>query len=136
MNSCVVRHLALLSAALLLVGCSIPDWKIDGRITRYTTIDRHRFMPSELTVPANTPFWLAIDGYDDSSQLVIYSKDLGIGRQAIDAHVHTSQWAETDPPERTRLPVNPLPPGRYEFMCDCHGSLASGYITAVTPQGS
>ncbi|MBS0642005.1 MAG: cupredoxin domain-containing protein [Proteobacteria bacterium] len=126
----------MLAPTLMLAGCSIPDWKIDGRITRYTTIDDHKFKPSELTVPADTPFWLAIDGYDDMSRLIVFSKDLGIDRQKIDTHVHTSNWAETDPPERTRFPVKPLAPGRYEFTCDCHGDVVKGYITAIADQRS
>ena len=131
-----LRHFILLGLAVALGGCTVPDWKVDGRITRYTAIKRHTFEPDELTVPANTPFWLAIDGYDEKATLVVFSEALDIDRQAIRAHVHTSRWPESDAPVRTRLPVAALAPGRYEFTCECHGEPTTGIITVVPSAGS
>ena len=122
---------SLMCSLTALAACTVPDWKIDGRITRYTSIVRHQFAPSQLTVPANTPFWLAIDGYDESTRLIVSSPDLKIPRQTIRSHVHSSQWPESDAPQRTRLPVDALQPGRYRFTCECHGKPATLVIDAV-----
>jgi hypothetical protein len=127
-----MRRALVVVLTLSAAACTVPDWKTEGRITRYTKIAKHRFDPAQLTVPADTPFWLAIDGYDDVTTLVISSKDLGIPRQRIRAHVHSTPRPETDPPERARLPVGALPPGRYEFMCECHGEPAIGVIVATS----
>ena len=129
--------LAFLAAATLIAtaGCiSVPDWKTEGKVTRYVTIARHKFTPPKVVVPANAPFWLAIDGYDEVNGLVIQSEDLGIPRRTIRAHVHESRFPETDAPVRTRLPVKALAPGDYKITCDCHGKMVTGTVTAVPQQ--
>ncbi len=121
----------MMAALVALSGCAVPDWKISGRITRYTTIDDHRFKPDKLNVPANTPFWFAVDGVDEVNGLTVSSPDLNIPRRAIRAHVHDTQWLESHAPVRTRLGVDALQPGSYEFMCECHGKPATLTITAI-----
>jgi hypothetical protein len=86
--------------------------------------------------PANAPFWLAIDGYDEVNGLVIQSEDLGISRRTIRAHVHETRFPETDAPVRTRLPIKALAPGEYKITCDCHGNMVTGTVTAVPQQGA
>ena len=122
----------VMAVLAVVVGCGPPpDWKIDGRITRYTAIKRHQFKPAELSVPAYTPFWLAIDGYDEMTALIVSSDDLNIPRRRIPSHVHTTQWLETDAPVRTRIAVEALQPGRYEFTCECHGKPSTLIIRAI-----
>lgn len=122
----------LLALALALGGCAVPDWKTDGKVIRYTKIDDHKFEPARLNVPANEPFWLAIDGNDDFYRsLVISSTDLNIAPQRIRSHVHETQWPESDAPVRNRIGIEPLKPGQYELTCACHGGPATLVLNAV-----
>ena len=128
----VLLALGTLAAVIALTGCAVPDWKIDGKVTRYTKIDDHKFQPDRLNVPANEPFWLAIDGDDEVYRsLVISSTDLNIPPRRIRAHVHQSQWPESDAPVRNRLPIDPLKPGEYELTCDCHGEPTTLLLNAI-----
>ncbi|MBN8906243.1 MAG: cupredoxin domain-containing protein [Rhodospirillales bacterium] len=131
----VLLALAALIAIVALTGCAVPDWKTDGKVTRYTKIEDHRFQPAQLNVPANEPFWLAIDGNDEVYRsLALSSTDLKIPPQTIRAHVHESRWPESDPPSRNRIPIDPLKPGQYEVICDCHGRPTTLLLNAVPTQ--
>ncbi|MBS0639857.1 MAG: cupredoxin domain-containing protein [Proteobacteria bacterium] len=140
-----MRHIILASSALhvllvvvtlvsivALTGCAAQDRKTDGKVTLYTKIDDHHFQPARLNVPANEPFWLAIDGEDEVYRsLVISSIDLNIPPKKIRAHVHESRWAEADAPVRNRIPIDPLKPGQYEVTCECHGTPTTLLLNAV-----
>lgn len=83
------RTSSTIAVLVLLSGCAVPDWKIDGRITRYFKIDNNRFEPAQIYVPANTPFTLAIDAYSDQTRVFVFSEDLGITAQNIPAYVNS-----------------------------------------------
>jgi len=118
----------VITAVVAASGCAVPDWQIDGRITRYFKINHNRFEPVELHVPMDTPFTLAIDVYADGSRVFIVSKDLGIPAQNIRAYVHSMRWPDTNATVRTRILICALPLGRYTISTERYGITSIGVV--------
>lgn len=128
----MIRRLILFLSMALLSGCAIPDWKIDGRITRYVTLDHNKFEPATIRVPANTPFTLAIDAYSYKDEVFFVSKDLGISERYINAATRFRRTSYVDIPVRTRIPVQGLQAGRYSIYTQQDGAIAVGTVKVVT----
>jgi hypothetical protein len=130
----LTRRLIPLAFIALLTACS-PSGQSPGEpVSRYTTIARHQFSPARLTVPPDTPFRLIMDVYDSERGVVVVSGDaLGIPRQGLRSHTHTSRWPETDAPERKQFAVEGLSPGRYSVVCECHGKPATLTVDVSAP---
>lgn len=127
----MMRRLALFVIIVLLSGCAVPDWKIDGRITRYVTIDHNTFEPAVIQVPANTPFTLAIDAYSYRNRIFFVSKDLEIQKRYIKAATHFRRLSYTDIPVRTRISVQGLQAGKYSISTRQNGVIAVGTVKAT-----
>lgn len=78
------------------------------------TIKDHRFSPSEVRAPANTPVTITVRNLDATPE-EFESKHLRV-EKVIGAGATVS------------LRVRPLEPGRYRFFGDYHEDTAEGYL--------
>ena len=110
----MARTLLIVAAAATL-ACGLPA--LAGEPTALTTrIDNHRFTPSEIHVPANTPVALTVINADrtpeefDSPSLKV-EKVVAGGSSGI-------------------VRLRPLKPGRYPFTGEYHAETAFGAVVA------
>jgi plastocyanin len=103
------------SATAVLLALALP---IGGAMAQQTsvslTIKDHRFSPSEVRVPANTPVTLTVKNLDATPE-EFESKHLRVEK------VIAGNGAAT-------LHIRPLEPGRYRFFGDYHEDTAEGFL--------
>ena len=79
-------------------------------------IKDHKYVPAELTIPANTKVMLVVTNQDPTAE-EFESNDLNrekvvVGKSSIN------------------VPIGPLKPGRYKFFGDFHQDTAQGVLIA------
>lgn len=119
----------MLAVTLALGGCALFGIETGYRSI---TIKNHQFQPVETRVPADTPFMLIVDGFDDRD-LAISAPDLGITLLRIPATQKDGNPITSDrilPNRRARLPLGPLKQGRYVISCPCHGHPSEARLVA------
>ncbi|SFK12057.1 cupredoxin domain-containing protein [Methylocapsa palsarum] len=84
-------------------------------VTLHTTIKNHRFQPSELKAPANTPIVIVVRNLDPTPE-EFESKTLRVEKVVAGNSEIT-------------LRFRPLTPGRYRFYGDFNEATADGAIT-------
>ena len=85
-------------------------------VSLQTSIQNHRFQPSELTVPANRPITLAVRNLDPTPE-EFESRTLRVEKVVAGNSEIT-------------IKLRPLSPGRYRFYGDFNQATAQGAITA------
>ena len=80
------------------------------------TVNSHKFVPSEFTVPANQKFQIKVTNNDDTPA-EFESHDLKIERIVVPGGTIT-------------VTAGPLKPGTYQFFDDYHPDDAKGTVTA------
>jgi hypothetical protein len=110
--ACSRRVLLTALAALLLVpaGARAADHEIS------IVIRDHKFEPSEIEVPANTPLRIKVRNQDKTPEEF---ESLGMRVEKI-----------IPGGRELTVTVNPLRPGRYKFFGEFNPDTAIGYITA------
>ena len=81
------------------------------------TIKDHRFVPSEVNVPAGERFRIEVEN-QDSTPAEFESSDLRVEKIVV-------------PGGKIAVMVGPLKPGIYKFFDDYHPDTATGTMTAV-----
>ena len=101
---------------LLALGLTVPLGALAQTPQFTLTIKEHRFVPSELTVPAGKRLRLVIDNQDPTPE-------------EFESH---SLRVEKVIPGRSKgaVSVGPLNPGSYEFVGEFHESTAKGTLHA------
>jgi hypothetical protein len=92
----------------------MPASAQDG-VTLRTSIKDHRFQPSELKAPANTPLMIVVRNLDSTPE-EFESKTLRVEKVVAGNSEIT-------------LKIRPLVPGRYRFYGDFNEATADGAIT-------
>jgi hypothetical protein len=85
-------------------------------LERLLVIENHRFVPSELRVPAGKKIRLLVENRDSTAE-EFESHDLN--REKLIA-----------PKSRVTIFIGPLKPGRYAFMGEFHADTATGTVIA------
>jgi hypothetical protein len=81
------------------------------------TIKNHRFVPSEVSVPAGERFRIEVEN-QDSTPAEFESSDLRVEKIVV-------------PGGKIAVMAGPLKPGIYKFFDDYHPDMANGTMTAV-----
>ncbi|MBO0903469.1 cupredoxin domain-containing protein [Jiella sonneratiae] len=107
----------LRSAALSLCVAAVAAPALAADVPTFeVTLKDHKFSPSEIEVPANQRFQIKLTNADatadefDSTDLRV-EKVVGGGQTGV-------------------IRVQPLVPGRYQFMGEYHAATARGIVTA------
>jgi hypothetical protein len=110
-----VRHAiagATIGTWLSLVGaCRAEDLQ-----TFTVTLKAHRFIPSELHVPAGKPFFLVVSNREDATD------EFEMSSPPLEKVIQ--------PGSDGRVRVRPLAPGRFVFFDDFHPETPQGAIVA------
>ena len=101
---------------LLTLAVTVPIGALAQTSEFTLTIKKHRFVPSELTVPAGKRLRLVIDNQDPTPE-------------EFESH---SLRVEKVIPGRSKgaVSVGPLKPGAYDFVGEFHESTAKGTLHA------
>ncbi len=102
--------------ALLIMGLAQVTAAAQEAMTLHTSIKDHRFQPSELKVPANTPLTLAVRNLDPTPE-EFESRTLRVEKVVA-------------PNSEITIQLRPLAPGRYRFYGDFNQATAQGALIA------
>jgi hypothetical protein len=109
-----VLRLAILTAVLTWFAQTVSE--AADAVTLHTSIKDHRFQPTELKAPANTPITLVIRNLDPTPE-EFESNTLRVEKVVAGNSEITFNF-------------RPLAPGRYRFYGDFNEATAQGAITA------
>lgn len=116
----IATTLAVLASVLPLVACAgEPAAAPPGTpaATVRVVTQSNVFRPSELTVPANAPFEIALE-----------NRDAVPHNLAIDGPQKMASDVFTGPAERTNR-FAPLPAGAYGFICEVHPEMRGTLVS-------
>jgi len=101
------------TAALILLGAS------GGALADTVALELsgHKFMPAEISVPANQKFQIKVTNRDDSPA-EFESHDLKVEKIVVPGGTIT-------------VTAGPLKPGKYQFFDDYNPDAATGFVTAT-----
>ena len=105
---------ALLALACALLPAAVPALAAD---TVTLALKNHRFVPSEVSVPAGERFRIEVEN-QDATPAEFESNDLRVEKIVV-------------PGGKIAVMAGPLKPGTYKFFDDYHPDLATGTLTAV-----
>jgi hypothetical protein len=105
----------IVAGVILLAWCGMQTADAQQAVTLHTSIKDHRFQPSELKAPANTPLAIVIRNLDATPE-EFESKTLRVEKVVAGNSEIT-------------LKLRPLAPGRYRFYGDFNEATAEGAIT-------
>jgi hypothetical protein len=105
---------ALLALAFALLPTAAPALAADA-VT--LALKDHRFVPSEVSVPAGERFRIEVEN-QDTTPAEFESNDLRVEKIVV-------------PGGKIAVMAGPLKPGTYKFFDDYHPDLATGTMTAV-----
>jgi len=108
-HACVV-----LALACALLPTAVPALAADA-VT--LALKDHRFVPSEVSVPAGERFRIEVEN-QDATAAEFESNDLRVEKIVV-------------PGGKISVMAGPLKPGIYKFFDDYHPDLANGTVTAV-----
>jgi hypothetical protein len=100
------------AGALVLTFAALPALAQQASLS--VSIQEHRFSPSELHAPANTPITLTVRNLDPTPE-EFESKHLRVEKVIAGK-------------SSTTLRIRPLEPGRYRFFGDYNEATAEGYL--------
>jgi plastocyanin len=107
----------ILSAVLFVVGLlgsAAGAWAEDAEVQ--LAIRDHRFVPTEITVPAHTKIKLVVDNQDATAEEF---ESYELNREKVVAAK-----------SQITVYIGPLEPGRYPFFGDFHKDSANGVLIA------
>jgi hypothetical protein len=107
-------RLAILTA-VLTASAQAPAGAVDA-VTLHTSIKDHRFQPTELKAPANTPITIVVRNLDPTPE-EFESKTLRVEKVVAGNSEIT-------------IKLRPLAPGRYRFYGDFNEATAEGAVIA------
>jgi hypothetical protein len=109
-----VLRLAILTAVLTWFAQTVAE--AADAVTLRTSIKDHRFQPTELKAPANTPITLVVRNLDPTPE-EFESKTLRVEKVVAGNSEIT-------------IKLRPLAPGRYRFYGDFNEATAEGAVVA------
>jgi len=104
--------LFILSPALSAGGAASAE----DLSTYSVTLKNHRFIPTEIHVPAGKPFFILVTNADDTPD------EFEMNAPPVEKVI--------EPGEQGRLRIRPLAPGRFRFFDDFHQDTAQGAFIA------
>jgi hypothetical protein len=111
-----IRSGAMIRAFTIAALISINASGIAAADPVTLTLDSHKFLPAEFTVPANQKFQIKVTNHDDTPA-EFESHDLKVEKIVVPGGTIT-------------VTAGPLKPGTYEFFDDYHPDDAKGVVTA------
>jgi hypothetical protein len=112
------RFLAPIILLTGVIGVLLPN-PVPARAAEAVvlTIKDHRFMPSEVSVPAGERFRIEVEN-QDTTPAEFESNDLRVEKIVV-------------PGGKIAVMAGPLKPGIYKFFDDYHPDMANGTMTAI-----
>jgi hypothetical protein len=110
------RARPLAVAAVLLAGLVGFGTQAKAQSTLQLEFRQHRFVPTRITVPANTKFRLMVKNNDDTADEF---ESVDLNREKL-----------VPPGQTVTVFLGPLTPGEYKFFGDFHQDTAQGVMVA------